>query len=101
LREDIDRFTEVGARVVVAIAPDTLDGVEKFVRGNEYPFALLADVDHAVFDGYDVVSTMMSLGQRPALFVVDRDGVVRFDSIGTQQWQIPTNDNVLKVLAGL
>jgi len=100
LREDIDRFTEAGARVV-AIAPDTLDGVEKFVRGNEYPFALLADVDHAVFDGYDVVSTMMSLGQRPALFVVDRDGVVRFDSIGTQQWQIPTNDNVLKVLAGL
>jgi peroxiredoxin len=100
LREDIDRFTEAGARVV-AIAPDTLDGVEKFVRGNEYPFALLADVDHAVFDGYDVLSTMMSLGQRPALFVVDGDGVVRFDSIGTQQWQIPTNDNVLKVLAGL
>jgi hypothetical protein len=44
---------------------------------------------------------MMSLGQRPALFVVDGEGVVRFDSIGTQQWQIPTNDNVLKVLAGL
>jgi peroxiredoxin len=100
LREDIDRFTGAGARVV-AIAPDTLDGVEKFVRGNEYPFALLADVDHAVFDAYDVVSTMMSLGQRPALFVVDGEGVVRFDSIGTQQWQIPTNDNVLKVLAGL
>jgi peroxiredoxin len=100
LREDIDRFTEAGARVV-AIAPDTLDGVEKFVRGNEYPFALLADVDHAVFDAYDVVSTMMSLGQRPALFVVDSEGVMRFDSIGTQQWQIPTNDNVLRVLAGL
>jgi peroxiredoxin len=100
LREDIDRFSAAGARVV-AIAPDTLDGVEKFVRGNEYPFALLADVDHAVFDAYDVVSTMMSLGQRPALFVVDSEGVVRFDSIGTQQWQIPTNDNVLRVLAGL
>ena len=100
MREDIDRFTEAGARVL-AIAPDTLDGVEKFVRGNEYPFSLLADTDHAVFDAYDVVSTMMSLGQRPALFVVDQEGVVRFDSIGTQQWQIPTNDNVLEVLAHL
>ena len=100
MRDDIDRFTEAGARVV-AIAPDTLEGVEKFVRGNEYPFSLLADTDHAVFDAYDVVSTMMSLGQRPALFVVDGEGIVRFDSIGTQQWQIPTNDNVLKVLAGL
>jgi peroxiredoxin Q/BCP len=100
LRDDIDRFTEAGAQVV-AIAPDTLEGVEKFVRDNEYPFSLLADTEHAVFDAYDVVSTMMSLGQRPALFVVDTDGNVRFDSIGTQQWQIPTNGNVLEVLNSL
>jgi hypothetical protein len=43
----------------------------------------------------------MSLGQRPALFVIDTDGVVRFDSIGGQQWEIPTNKNVLGVLATL
>jgi hypothetical protein len=35
------------------------------------------------------------------MFVVDRDGVVRFDSIGMQQWEIPSNDNVLAVPAGL
>ena len=100
MREDSNRFSEAGARVV-AIAPDTADGVAKFVAGNEYPFSLLPDSDHAVFDAYDVVSTMMSLGQRPALFVVDRSGIVRFDSIGTQQWQIPSNDNVLTVVSGL
>ena len=44
---------------------------------------------------------MASLGQRPAVFVVDREGTVRFDSIGSQQWQIPSNDTVLKVLASL
>ena len=71
------------------------------MRDNPYPFPLLADSDHIVFDRYDVVSTMMSLGQRPALFVIDRDGIVRFDSIGTQQWQIPTNDNVLQVVGQL
>ena len=71
------------------------------MRDNPYPFPLLADSDHTVFDRYDVVSTMMSLGQRPALFVIDRDGIVRFDSIGTQQWQIPTNDNVLQVVGQL
>ena len=85
----------------MTIAPDTREGVAKFVEGNEYPFSLLADEDHGVFDAYDVVSTMMSLGQRPALFVVDRGGVVRFDSIGTQQWQIPSNDNVIAVLSSL
>jgi len=100
LRDDIERFTTAGAHVV-AIAPDTMDGVAKFAEGNEYPFSLLADADHVVFDAYDVVSTMMSLGQRPALFVVDGEGIVRFDSIGTQQWQIPSNDNVLAALASL
>ena len=83
------------------MAPDTPDGVARFVRNNDYPFALLADTDHAVFDAYDVVNTLMSLGQRPALFVVDQQGTVRFDSIGTQQWQIPSNENVLAVVASL
>jgi peroxiredoxin Q/BCP len=100
LREDIDKFTTAGARVVT-VAPDSADGVAKFVKNNEYPFPLLADTDHKVFDAYDVVSTMMSLGQRPAVFVVDKGGQVRFDSVGTQQWQIPSNDNVLSVLSAL
>ena len=86
---------------MVAIAPDTAEGVSRFVRDNGYPFALLPDADHRVFDDYDVVSKLMSLGQRPAVFVVDQAGVVRFDSIGTQQWEIPSNDNVLAVLSSL
>jgi peroxiredoxin len=90
----------VGSRVV-AIAPDSLDGVARFVRDRAYPFRLLADPDHATFDAYDVIDKLMSLGQRPALFVIDSEGKVRFDSIGTQQWQIPSNHNVLAVLAEL
>jgi peroxiredoxin len=93
-------FDQAGAKVV-AIAPDTTDGVARFVRDNEYPFSLLADTEHTVFDAYDVANKLMSLGQHPALFVVDRDGIVRFDSIGTQQWQIPSNDNVLTILSPL
>jgi peroxiredoxin len=71
------------------------------VRDNDYPFPLLADNEHAVFDAYDVANKLLSLGQRPALFVIDPSGTVRFDSIGTRQWQIPTNDNVLAVLSSL
>jgi len=100
LRDDIHRFDQAGARVI-AIAPETSEGVAKFVRDNDYPFAMLADTDHVVFDAYDVASKLMSLGQRPAVFVIDRDGIVRFDSVGTQQWQIPSNDNVLTVLSSL
>jgi peroxiredoxin Q/BCP len=94
LRDDIDRFKARGAQVV-AIAPGDADGVRRFVQERPYPFPVLADTEHRVFDAYDVVARMSSLGQRPAVFVVGRDGVVRFDSIGTQQWQIPSDDVVL------
>jgi thioredoxin-dependent peroxiredoxin len=100
LREDYSKFTDAGASIV-AIAPDDADGVAKFTRTNTFPFPLLADSAHVVFDAYDVASTLMSLGQRPALFVIDGTGVVRFDSIGKQQWEIPSNENVLAVLQGL
>ena len=86
---------------MVAIAPDTAEGVERFVRDSDYPFPLLPDADHSTFDAYDVVSKLASLGQRPAVFIVDRTGIVRFDSIGTQQWEIPSNDNVLTALSSL
>lgn len=100
MREDIDRFTAAGA-AVVAVAPDSIEGVRRFVRTNPFPFPLLADVEHTVFDAYDVASALMSLGQRPAVFVIDAQGVVRRDLIGTQQWQIASNDTVLAALADL
>lgn len=100
MRGDVEKFRQRGAQVV-AIAPDTKAGVERFTKGEPWPFPLLADETHQVFDAYDVVSRMLSLGQRPAVFVVDREGIVRFDAIGVQQWEIPANDEVLAVLDGL
>ena len=97
MREDDRRFAAAGARVV-AIAPDSAEGVQRYVQANPVPYPILADPDHVAFDAYDVVNKMMSLGQRPAVFVIDRQGVVRFDSIGTQQWQIPSDDVVLSAI---
>jgi peroxiredoxin Q/BCP len=100
LRDDHAQVTNAGASVV-AIAPESTGAVERYVNEHPVPYPILSDADHTVFDAYDVASRAMSLGQRPALFVIDRSGVVRFDSVGTQQWQIPTNQQVLKVLASL
>jgi peroxiredoxin len=54
-----------------------------------------------VFDAYDVISKAMSLGQRPAVFVIDANGVVQYDHVGTQQWQIPSDADVLGLLEQL
>jgi peroxiredoxin Q/BCP len=100
LRDDIERFRELGA-TVVAVAPDTVEGVARYLARNPLPYPVVADPDHRVFDAYDVQSRLVSLGQRPAVFVVDRKGVVRFDAVGAQQWQIPSDDEVLGVLRSL
>lgn len=100
MRDDFENFDAAGARII-AVAPEGVDGLSRYPNGGEFPFALVGDENHVTFDAYDVASRALSLGQRPAVFVVDRDGIVRFDSVGTQQWQIPSNDEVLEVVRNL
>jgi len=50
---------------------------------------------------YDVQSRRVSLGQRPALFVIDKEGTVRYAHLGWQQWEIPTDETVLAQLEAL
>ncbi len=100
MRDDYARFTATGASIL-AVAPESLSAVDRYVSRHPVPYIVVSDAKHTAFDAYDVASRALSLGQRPALFVLDRDGIVRFDSVGTQQWQIPTNEQVLAILTTL
>jgi peroxiredoxin Q/BCP len=100
LRDDNDQFLAAGASII-AVAPESTAAIERFTKQHPVPFPIVSDADHAIFDAYDVVSRALSLGQRPAVFVVDRAGIVQFDAIGTQQWQIADNKTVLALLASL
>ncbi len=100
MRDDVEKFRALGAGII-AVAPEGVSELSRYPNGGEFPFPLVGDEDHRTFDAYDVASRALSLGQRPAVFIVDRDGIVRFDSVGTQQWQIPSNDEVLDVLRNL
>jgi peroxiredoxin len=99
LREHHDEFVARDAQVL-AIAPGGLgNSVDKYVgKAGAFPFPMLVDAKHKTFDQYDVVKKIASLGQRPALFVIDREGVVRYNQVGTQQTNIPP---IAEVLAGL
>jgi thioredoxin-dependent peroxiredoxin len=100
LRDDYERFTAVGAEVL-AIAAESPERSESYLRSHPLPYPTLVDAEHEVFDAYDVTSRLISLGQRPALFVIDAEGVVRFEEVGAQQYNIPPNDKVLEVLESL
>jgi peroxiredoxin Q/BCP len=100
LRDDHPRFESLGVQVV-AVSAEAAPAGEAYLRGHPMPFPIVVDADHTVFDAYDVASKAMSLGQRPAVFVIDAEGVVRYDHVGTQQWQIPGDEAVLGLLEAL
>lgn len=86
---------------VLAIAPHSIEEARAYITKQDIPFPCLADPDRAVFRMYDVKSSAFSLGQRPGLFIVDKDGVVRFASLGWQQWEIPSVDQTLAQIDAL
>ncbi len=90
-------MTAAGASLV-AIAPDSLTGLKKFLAKNEFPFPLIADETGAVFEAYDVTSRLISLGQQPALFIVNTKGQVSFDAIGAQQWDLISPADIVQEL---
>lgn len=97
MRQDYEEFRKREAEIIT-IAPDTLDHARAYFRKHALPFPGLVDSTHAVYDRYDVQSRLLSLGQRPALFIVDKAGIVRYAYLGTQQWEIPSNREVLEQL---
>jgi len=82
----------------VAVAPHSLAAAADVAAELEIPFPLLADETRQTFLAYDVQSKFWSLGQRPAVFLIDPSGTVRWVHQGTQQWDIPENSAVLAAL---
>ena len=100
MRDDYERYSDLGAEIL-AISAEPAASSEAYLRSHPLPFPTLIDEEHTVFDAYDATSRLLSLGQRPALFVVDTGGNLRFEEVGAQQWNIPSNRTVLGVLASL
>ena len=97
MRDRYEEFDKRGA-LVLAIAPDTLENARNFFQEHDIPFPCLPDADRTVFRQYDVKSAMISLGQRPGLFIIGKEGIVRYAYLGWQQWEIPSVDETLAQL---
>ena len=100
MRDSIDEFEKRDAQVL-AIAPDTLERAQTYFERHDIPFPCLADPERQVYRRYDVASALVSLGQRPGLFIVDEEGVVRYAYLGWQQWEIPSIQETLRELDAL
>ncbi len=100
MADQYPEFARTGSEVLV-IVNDSMENALAYLRRHTFPVPLLVDPTHKVYDVYQVESKVLSLGQRPGLFVIDLDGIVRYSHTGRQQWEIPRNADVLRVCRGI
>ena len=74
-RDDLAKFNDTGA-VLLGISPQDVDSHERWAEKKGFHFPLLADVDKKVVEAYGVGAPLINV--RRSVFVVDREGVVRF-----------------------
>ena len=96
-------YLSLGVQVVAVVAQRS-EKVRRFIEETGLPFNILVDdsretvkaygVWHAVgFDAWNIA--------RPALFLVDRLGIIRYSFVASSQFEFPTHEEIVREIASL
>jgi peroxiredoxin Q/BCP len=96
LATDYEKIKSVGAGIL-AISVDSPDQSRDFAGKLRLPFPLLSDVNHKVIDAYGVYDAENKIS-KPAVFLVDKKGIVRWTYVGKDKADRPLNDVLLAEL---
>jgi methyl-accepting chemotaxis protein len=89
---------------VVAVVAQSSSVVRRYIEDSGLPFNILVDESRDVLKAYGV---WHRLGldawniARPALFLIDRSGAIRYSFIGQRQDEFPSTDEILTALSSL
>jgi len=89
---------------VVAVVAERSESVRRYVEERGLPFNILIDTEREVAHAYGVWQrfglTAWNIA-RPALFLIDRQGRVRFRYVAARQNQFPTSTEVFEEIERL
>jgi len=97
LRQDYDLFHQRGAEII-ALGPDGPNAFERYWESEQIPFIGLPDIKSRISDIYYQEVNLLKLGRMPAIFVIDRQGIIRYAHYGDSLKDIPPNQVILDVL---
>ena len=96
LRQDYDKFVARQTEVL-AVGPEDATSFADFWHGHDMPFTGLADHEHVVADLYSQRVAFLT-GRMPSMYIVDKNGLIRYLHHGDMMSDIPHNEDILALL---
>ena len=105
LRHDYDQFTSLNSEVLVLV-PNGPKMIERYVTANSIPYPILTDKNGLAAAQYGIAIRKTILpGVRqlfkPSVFLVDKNGVIRYRNYLKSYIQEPDNAEPLAVLQAM
>lgn len=100
LRQDYQKFVEREAEILV-VGPEDRAAFTRYWEKEALPFIGLPDPNHEVADRYGQEVNLLKLGRMPALVVIDKHGLIRYQHYGHSMRDIPANQEILGLLDNL
>ncbi len=97
MRQDYQLFQTRGAEII-ALGPDGPRAFQRYWQENDLPFTGCPDIRSKVADQFQQEVNLFKLGRMPAIFVLDKDGKIRYSHYGDSMSDIPPNADILAVL---
>lgn len=113
IANDYEKFTAAGAKILAISSEQPEKGKELLLK-LKLPYTLLADPDHKAIELYGILAGKRELKDIPALthrrkrdyaipsiFIIDREGKIRYRYVGKSFRDRPRNEEILRELGRL
>ena len=89
---------------VVAVLAQSPEAVRRYIEETGLPFDILVDEKRAVVKAYgvwDAIGVSAWNIAKPALFLIDRSGAIRYSFIANRQDQFPEHAEIMRAIETL
>lgn len=97
LRQDYPKFVKAEIEIIV-VGPENPDAFYNYWVKEDLPFIGLPDPGHVVLKRYGQEVKLFKFGRLPAQMLIDKMAILRFVHYGHSMSDIPSTDDILKVL---
>jgi peroxiredoxin Q/BCP len=97
LRQDYEKFTALNAEIII-VGPDGPNAFRRFWNNENMPYIGLPDIKSRVADHFEQEVNLFKFGRMPAIFVIDKQGIIQYSHYGSSMSDIPENQIILDVL---